>query len=223
MSRLLLLLLLALLGPLGPLAAAEPSGPNDHAGYLGFAVIYDDEPGYGRFTVTEVVPGTPVARAGLRVGDVITQVNGVGFRFSDWTETVAQGGPFTWVRAGDRVTFSGTRSGQELDISAVAEVPAPAIVETRRQNRRKVVLTRGGEIFARLAAKSAVLRIERAVDGFSVQEQGTTAEEAEALRAYLSKGSLEAMLMRELATKPVIELHLGIRLGTQDVQFKVVP
>lgn len=31
------------------------------------------------------------------------------------------------------------------------------------------------------------------------------------------------MLMRELGTKPLLELHLGIRPGTQDVQFKVVP
>src|SRR5919198_4788750 len=78
------------------------SGKAEHA-YLGVAV--DSSGGAAR--ITQVRPGTPAARAGLRAGDVITEVDGKQVASGDaLTSAIAAEKP------GDRVSITYTRAGE---------------------------------------------------------------------------------------------------------------
>ena len=115
---------LALAAPLR--AEDEPSrkagaGSQDR-GFLGVGVAYEEENGEGRLRVVDTVAGGPAEQAGLRDGDLITAVGGVGFRF---TSTLEQYEAFSWVRPGDRLELTVLRGDAALTLELTAgETPA---------------------------------------------------------------------------------------------------
>jgi len=101
----------------GAVAGAIPSEP----GYLG--LIGDDtkDPGQG-VRVLDVVAGGPAAQGDIRVGDLITRINGQRVQVMDDMAKALEGKP-----AGARLTMTIERSGSEAEKSVTLGRRAPAI------------------------------------------------------------------------------------------------
>lgn len=65
-------------------------------------------------SVRQVEPDSPAARAGLKPGDIIMQMNG-----KEMTDSLAYVATFRAVRAGDRVSLRVVRQGQTIDLQLV--------------------------------------------------------------------------------------------------------
>lgn len=110
--------------PSGPAAAtaAEPTPAALAAvpgnGWLGLAVAESRTP--GRWTVAEVVPDSPAAAAGIRVGDDVRAINGTILRSA---EDVAQS--LTGIAPGQAVSVAIARDEAVTDLRMTA-VPRPA-------------------------------------------------------------------------------------------------
>jgi putative serine protease PepD len=100
-------------------AAAIVRGEEIRIGYLGVTASLTTG-GRDGALVQEVAPDGPAARAGLRVGDVVTAIDGQAVE--SYSELIAR------IRAhqpGDKVTLTVVRGGDELTISAtLTERPA---------------------------------------------------------------------------------------------------
>ena len=216
-----LLLAMALLLVFGSASPAAAGGA-----WLGLNVTYQDDPARraGSMTVVNIYPESPAARAGLRVGDVITHVNGVAFRFPDWTATVAQGGPFSWVSPGERVRCTLVRGGKTEEIEVVAAALPPEAAEERRQHQEKLIERRGPEVFDALARKGTLLRVERkAASGpLVVAADGLASDDAAALAFFLD-GSRLRLLFTRLQAGETMKLRLGLQPGSQEPKIEVIP
>jgi pimeloyl-ACP methyl ester carboxylesterase len=103
---------------------------------LGIAI----EAGQGGARVRSIAPDSTAARAGLRVGDIVTRLNNVPT--PDHLALVAQAGQ---LRAGDIARFAYTRDG----VAARATAPAlarPLETYTRAQAKYGAVAFRGGQL-----------------------------------------------------------------------------
>lgn len=116
--------------PLPPPPEATPAAPIPEPGYLGIAA--DDVEGTKGALVVEVKPGTPAESAGLKVGDLITQIDGRGIEGVDEFGLVmsAKGDK-------DKVTFTISRGGKDESIVAtlgkrdpLAAIPSDASPST---------------------------------------------------------------------------------------------
>lgn len=217
-SSLLALLFLLALG-----TASRASAGSD--AWLGLNVTYQDDPAAraGRMTIVTIYPESPAARAGLRVGDVITRVNDVPFRFQDWTATVASGGPFTWVAPGDRVRCTFIRHGKAQDLEIVAAALPPELAEERRKHKEKLSERRGPEVFDALARKGALVRVERMEAGsIEAASEGLAQEDAAALAHFLDTSRLR-LLFSQLKAGQAMKLRLGLKPGTEEPRIEVVP
>lgn len=194
--------------------------------WLGLNVTYQDDPAAraGRMTIVAVYPDSPAAAAGLRVGDVITRVNGVPFRFQDWTVTVASGGPFTWVAPGDRVRCTFVRGGRTENLEIVAAALPPGFAEERRKHREKLVERRGPEVFDALAKKGALLRVEKksASSPLAVAADGLAPDDAAALAHFFDTSRLR-LLFTQLQPGQTMKLRLSLQPGSAEPKVEVVP
>jgi serine protease Do len=81
--------------------------------------------------ITQVEPGLPADRAGVRRGDIVTAVNGLPLRSAAQLRN-----RIGLTRVGESLTLSIDRNGQPVTATAVvAEGPRPP-VEQRRERRR---------------------------------------------------------------------------------------
>ncbi|MFN2393414.1 MAG: PDZ domain-containing protein, partial [Pyrinomonadaceae bacterium] len=100
-------------------------------------------------TVRRVETDSPAARAGLRQGDVITQMNG-----REMTDPITYAATYRAVRAGDRVDLRVVRQGQTLSLQLVPTPLAHETVEgvdvtygsvvTERGHRLRTLITKPG-------------------------------------------------------------------------------
>lgn len=205
-------------------AVTAPAAAGD--AWLGISVSYQMDPstGGGRMTVATVYPEGPAATAGLKVGDVITEVHGVAFQFPDWTATVAKGGPFTWVRSGERVRFSVSRHGKAEVVEIVAAEMPPKIVEERRRHQEKVLVRRGPELLDRLARQGSLLRLKRETQGgpISVAAEGLGPGDAVALARFLEESRLRDLFAR-LQAGQTMKVRLGLEPLSEEMKIEVIP
>ena len=106
-------------------------------------------------TVYSVDPGSPADRAGLRRGDVLVTIDGVGL-------TTPEGGQrFGGVRPGQEVTFGYRRGGQAGTVRLTAEAPRGILASSADADRRlaevSAVLQR-----AEIASESQAVRAQLA-------------------------------------------------------------
>lgn len=212
------------------IALEAREGAFESSGYLGMNVSYQDEPalGEGRMTVEIVYPGSPAARAGLSKGDVLTRVNGITFRFADWTATMESGGPFTWVAAGDRVRLSLLRSGKPIEIEVVAVTPPAEVVAARQSLQSKLLMQKGNLVLDRLSRQGTTVEVQLsrvegqpAGDRLRVSAPGLTDLDAEALALYLSSSRLR-ILFAKLEPGGSLRLELATHPGTDDPSIEVL-
>ncbi len=107
-----------------------------HRGYLGLDVDYlvPAADGLGQFRVGQIYPQSPAAAAGVRVGDLITAVNGVTFSFPSRDLAFKA---WAWVRTGDPVELTLLREGKPLRLGlTAAEMPAWILTGWQRAVRR---------------------------------------------------------------------------------------
>lgn len=182
------------------LTSAGPLAAEGSAAWLGLVVTYQDEAAIqeGRMTVTTVYPGSPAAQAGLKVGDQISRVNEVAFRFESWTATVAGGGPFVWAKPGDHIRMTILRGAKTEILDVVAASPPAAIVEERRIFQSSLVERRGPEVFDALARRGASLRVQREKAGGSlaVEAEGLSPRDLGAVSHFLSTSRLRTFFAR---------------------------
>lgn len=108
-------------------------------------------------TVRQVEPESPATRAGLRPGDVITQING-----REMTDSITYAATFRAVRAGDRVRLHVSRQGQRLDLQLEpTPLPREAVegvevtyssVVTEPGHRLRTIITKPSGATGRLPA-----------------------------------------------------------------------
>src|SRR5207245_835183 len=91
--------------------------------------------------VTQVVPGSPATQAGIRVNDIITQVNDQLIDPQHPLQSL-----MVKFRPGDKVTLALIRDGSEQAVDVALGVVAgalPAAVFTRGRSRRAAILLGG--------------------------------------------------------------------------------
>lgn len=197
----------------------------DDAGYLGFSVDYQEEKaqGEGRMAIAALYPSSPAAEAGLKVGDVVTRINGATFRFADWMATVENGGPFARTKAGDRIGLTLSRAGRTLEVELIAAVPPPEIAEARRRQREKLLPQIGVKVLDRLSEEGALVQVEKLPPGGHLRASaaGLTADDAEALSHLLATSRLR-VLFDEIEPGGSVQLQLRMRPGTDEPSIEVV-
>ena len=105
-------------------------------GWLGFGYTYHQAVNGERFVlVRQIFVDGPAARAGLRVQDVITRLNGKPIRFPSDIAAVRF---FDSIRSGQRISFTVKRLNRTFDLTMKAESTPQNIVERRLQNERLV-------------------------------------------------------------------------------------
>ncbi len=110
-------------------ATEQASVPSTNAaqahGFLGVA-LQDSSNGV---TVSEVVPGSGAANAGIQVGDVITAINGTTINSAaDATKVV------TALQVGASVTIDLTRNGSKMTVTATLGQPQPSAIQVQPVN-----------------------------------------------------------------------------------------
>ncbi|MEM9555166.1 MAG: PDZ domain-containing protein [Acidobacteriota bacterium] len=127
---LLVALPLALAAGSTPAAAGEPCDVScapcvqetvDHLktrGWVGVILDTDDE---GRWVVTDVAGKSPAAGAGLRVGDVLLELEGIPYRKETYTQLKDV---YDSMVPGREITYTTLRGGERLQIS-VTLAPLP--------------------------------------------------------------------------------------------------
>ena len=146
-------------------AAAERAAEAETAevaarGFLGFHFAYR-----ASLEVLEVLalyPEGPAEKAGLRVGDRVTEVNGVRFRF---TSELELNEAFDWIRPGETVELTVERGGGVETLALVAS-ELPESIRRRKDEKREVLRQiEGNETLARLLAGDGELIFEKLADG----------------------------------------------------------
>lgn len=128
-------------------------------------------------TISDVRPGSPARAAGLREGDVLISINGVGVdrAFGSPARTVRAGDPVTIVteRDGERRTFrlTAARVPPELDrrsppVALAADSMVDAMVRTMDSVRLNIVRTGGkNPSLLRIGGGDSLVRVLRAPSG----------------------------------------------------------
>lgn len=111
-----LLLLLVVLAPVPAPAKPDPLG----FGYLGVRAA--PTAGEPDLTLSEVVPGTPAARAGLRVGDTVVRVGRIAPRQFDELREYVSG-----LRPGTRQEVEVRRGGKTVRLTLVVGAAPPTV------------------------------------------------------------------------------------------------
>jgi hypothetical protein len=217
----LFLVNLLLIGVYANSALAQPPGQEDAVlerelawlrnprGFLGMWTDYRSQAGseQGAFEVTKVEPELPAAKAGIRTGDLIIEVNRVPFRF-DSQEAAREA--WDWLRPGDQVRLTVLRDGERFEPSLTA-VDFPGWPKQRFQERiRQVEGMLGENLLLRwVMHKGAVrLHVKRPDEStFVVAVEGFSAEQLDRLAALLE-------------TTPVMVKGLGLTVGA-DKTFNV--
>jgi len=109
----------------------------DRSGYLG-DLAAESVGRQGGARVRAVGQGTPAHEAGLKVGDVITQING------EPVNNARQLGDFLrqMTRPDDKVTLTATRDGQQLELTATLQRRPLEVIRPESEN----ILARGWEL-----------------------------------------------------------------------------
>lgn len=188
-------------------------------GYVGISVKYEEEPSRreGRMEIVTIYPESPAAKAGLAVGDVVTRVNGVAFRFPDWTATVLAGGPFNWAAPGDPIELQVERAGRSLRFALVAVAPPARIAEEKRLFLEGVRKQTAVALIDRLARGNAIVTVEVPPPGGALRATADGLDEAEiaALSRHFSDPRLTGLFSRARPGDRV-RLQLGLHPGTED-------
>ena len=82
-------------------------------GWLGLEL--DQKDAEGAITITKVVPGSPAAKAGFQVGDVLLSLNGVSFSENNEQKIMAIRKS---QKPGDSVTYNVRRNGADQNVTA---------------------------------------------------------------------------------------------------------
>lgn len=108
-------------------------------------------------TVRQVEPDSPAARAGLKQGDVIMQING-----REMTDSLTYAATFRAVRAGDRIGLRVVRQGNTLNLQLVPTPLPREVIEgvevtygsvvTGRGHRLRTIITKPSGATGRLPA-----------------------------------------------------------------------
>lgn len=93
------------------------------------------------FRVTRIYPGTTAAQADLRVGDIITMVNGVEVRPSAIEQAGMFGREIRRLDVGSDATLGLLRDGRPLDVSVTLERSRTRPEEAKREKNRDFGLT----------------------------------------------------------------------------------
>lgn len=217
----LFLISLLLIGVFASSALAQPPGQEESVlerelawlqnprGFFGMWTDYrpqaDSE--HGAFEVTKIEPDFPAAKAGIRPGDHIIEVNGVPFRF-DSQEAAREA--WDWLRPGDQARLTVLREGERFETSLTA-VDFPGWTKQRFQERiRQVEGMLGENLLLRWVMRKDVVRmhIRRPDENtFVVEAEGFNAEQLDRLEALLE-------------TTPVMVEGLGLTVGA-DKTFNV--
>lgn len=111
------------------LAEKTPSGPLRV--FMGIISRYEpSDSGGGRQLVEEVIPESPAARAGLRVGDFILGIDGRPHRAASLSELLENLG---WIEPGRPVVFEVLRDGKKSEVEIVPEPLSPDRQEALRK------------------------------------------------------------------------------------------
>jgi S1-C subfamily serine protease len=94
-------------------AAIAPARP----GWLGVGLIPHRNGEESWVTVQVIAPGGPAERGGLRVGDIVTDLDGKPFRFRSDLEMLEQ---LSKIRPGQRVRMRIVRAQQKMTVSVTA-------------------------------------------------------------------------------------------------------
>ena len=99
-----------------------PRGGNRDRGYLGVDLSETDDNGADSgATISEVTPGSPADKAGLKAGDVINSVNSTSLKPSDdggGVDKLMQ--VMDHVKPGDSVTLNYSRNGKAMTVAVTA-------------------------------------------------------------------------------------------------------
>jgi membrane-associated protease RseP (regulator of RpoE activity) len=112
--------------PVPPVSPAPPAGQR-----LAFGFMLDDGP---PLTVKGVIPGSPVARAGIRVGDVLVSVDGRAATLDSVREAGRQ------VEPGERVRFRIRRAGREEVVVVTPDVGWASVDRPHERHREPLVI-----------------------------------------------------------------------------------
>jgi len=104
-----------------------------HPGWLGFVFSYKPERGpagkskdHGFLIIHNVLKGSPAAKAGLRVNDLVTEIDGLPVYLPDAKHVVAF---FSRVKVGETMGLTVNRSGKTLQYTLKAAPMPPSHVK----------------------------------------------------------------------------------------------
>ncbi len=121
------------------LFAAVTASAAQRPGWLGFGYLNQTRVERGKvirswFVVRHVLPGSPAERAGLRVGDLITAIDGRALRYASDADAIAA---MSRVKPQQRLRFAISRLDQRLVVTLVAApMPDAAWQRWQQQTRR---------------------------------------------------------------------------------------
>lgn len=135
-------------------------------GYFGFTTRYEEKDvGTGQMRVVEVHPGGPAEQAGIRIGDVISAVNGVTFSFLNDLDMIRR---FDWVKPGDSVELQVHRGDRQFsrELTTTELPPERAVALARWLAKAEDWYENGGReaCQARKAGKSDLQIFDEALD-----------------------------------------------------------
>jgi len=119
--------------------AAEPTGEDARQGWLGFGFHYNEEESgessdvRGWLYVHGMAPDSPGEKGGLRVGDLITEVNGQSFRYEGDVELLDF---FKAIREGQEIVFTVLRGQEKTTVALTAAPMTPELLAIWQRNYR---------------------------------------------------------------------------------------
>ncbi|MCP3998689.1 MAG: PDZ domain-containing protein [bacterium] len=132
----------------------------------------------GSLRVVRVQPGGPAAKAGVKIGDLVSEINGKPCNVLSDLDIPHL---FEWVKAGDKVSLKVEREASTVDVVVEAiEMPSEAVA--RQHGQRELIATsHARELLVKKSTASAlVIKVRKiGADSLELEADGLSRETLE--------------------------------------------